>query len=110
MVRVPGSSGDSGFPRESLSEEVKIKTERGIEVPAAEGSSQTREYEGSPDRQSFGRGFDDKNRKEEDRSHDLEENTNSLLKLLRGPPWIALQSSIRRMKVLGESPNDFHLY
>ena len=74
MVRVPGSFGDSGFHRESLSEKVKINTEPGIEAPAAEGMLQTREDEGSPDRRSFGRGFDDKKIKEEDRSHDLEEN------------------------------------
>ena len=73
MVRVPGSSGNSRFHRESLSEEFKIKTKPGIEAPAKEGSSQTREDEGSRDRQRFGRGFDDKKRKEEDRSHDLEE-------------------------------------
>ena len=60
MVRVPGSSGDSGFHRESLSEEVKIKTESGIEVLAKEGFSQTRVDDGSLDRQSFGRGFDNK--------------------------------------------------
>ena len=59
MVRVPGSSGDSGFHRESLSEEVKIKTEPGIEASAKERSSRTCEDERSPDHQSFGRGFDD---------------------------------------------------
>ena len=32
MVHVPGSSGDSGFHRESLSEEVKIKNKSGIEA------------------------------------------------------------------------------
>ena len=54
MVRVPGSSGDPGFHRESLSEEVKIKTEPGIEAPAVKGSPQTREDEGSPDRKVLG--------------------------------------------------------
>ena len=73
MVRVPGSSGDSGFHGESLSEEFKIKTEPGIEAPAKEGSAQTRDNEGSPDHQLFGRDFDDKKIKEEDRSHDLDE-------------------------------------
>ena len=60
MVRVPESFGELGFHRESLSEEVNIKTEPGIEAQAEEGSSQTREDEGSPDLQSFWRGFDDK--------------------------------------------------
>ena len=73
MVRVPGSSGDSGFHRESLSEEVKIKTEPGIEASAKERSSRTCEDERSPDHQSFGRGFDDEKIKEEDRLDDLEE-------------------------------------
>ena len=53
--------------------EVKIKTEHGIEAPAKEGTSQTRENEGSLDRQSFGRRFDDKKFSEEDRLNDLEE-------------------------------------
>ena len=43
MVHVPGSSGDSAFHRESLREEVKIRTELGIEAPVAEGSAQMRE-------------------------------------------------------------------
>ena len=90
MVRMPGSSSDSVFHRESLSEEVNIKTEPVIEAPAAEVSSQTREDEGSPDRQSFGRVFDEKKIKKEDRLHDLEEKPNSLLKPLRGLPLIAL--------------------
>ena len=75
MVRVPGSSGDSGFQCESLSEEVKIKPESGIEAPAKEASSQMCEDEGSQDRPSCGRGFKAKKSKEEDRSHNLEENT-----------------------------------
>jgi len=41
MVRVPGSSGDSGFHRESTDEEVKIKEEPKIEVTTAEGSPST---------------------------------------------------------------------
>ena len=74
MVRVPGSSGDLGFYREPLSEKVNIKTIPRIEAPAAEGSSQTREDEGFPISSKFWEGFDDEKRKEEDRSHDLEEN------------------------------------
>ena len=72
MVRVPEPSGDSEFYFESLREEVKIKNEPGIETTAKEGSSQTREEEGSSDRQSFRRGFNDKNIKEKDRLHDME--------------------------------------
>ena len=71
MVRLPGYSGVSEFHRESLIEEDKIKTEPGIKAPAAEVSSQTCEDEGSLDRQSFGRGFNDK--KKTDRSHEMEE-------------------------------------
>ena len=40
MVRVPGSSGDSGIHRESLSEDVKLKTEPGMEVPKSKESPQ----------------------------------------------------------------------
>ena len=74
MVGEPGSLSDSGFHRGSLSKDVKIKTEPGIEALLKEGLTQTCENEGSTDRQSFGRGFGDKKIKEEDRSHGLEEN------------------------------------
>ncbi|CAI5725006.1 unnamed protein product [Peronospora effusa] len=73
MVRVPGSSGDSGFHRESLREAVKVKIEPGIEASAAKGSPQTCEEKRSPDHQRFGRGADEQKTKEEDRSLDLEE-------------------------------------
>uniref|UniRef100_A0AAV1T7L1 Uncharacterized protein n=1 Tax=Peronospora matthiolae TaxID=2874970 RepID=A0AAV1T7L1_9STRA len=32
VVRVPGSSGDSGFHREALSEDEKVKIEPGMEA------------------------------------------------------------------------------
>uniref|UniRef100_A0AAV1UTH5 Uncharacterized protein n=1 Tax=Peronospora matthiolae TaxID=2874970 RepID=A0AAV1UTH5_9STRA len=63
MVRMPRSSGGSGFYRESLSEEAKINAETGIEASEKERSWQTHEDKGSPDRQSFGKGFDDKKKK-----------------------------------------------
>ena len=73
MVRVPGSSGDSVFHRESPREDVSIKFGHGIEVLKAEISPQKREFGRSPDNQSFGMDFDDKKIKEEDRAIDLEE-------------------------------------
>ena len=103
MVRVPGSSSDSGLYRESLSEAVKIKTEPGIEAPAKKRSSQTREDEGSSDRQSFGRGFDDKKIMRKIGCTIWKKTPNSLLRFLRGPPRIALQTTICKIKLLGES-------
>ena len=47
MVRVLGSSDDSGFNREPLGEYVKIKTEPGIEASEADRSPQTCEMKGS---------------------------------------------------------------
>uniref|UniRef100_A0AAV1T2R3 Uncharacterized protein n=1 Tax=Peronospora matthiolae TaxID=2874970 RepID=A0AAV1T2R3_9STRA len=44
VVRVPGSSGDSGFHRESLSEDEKVKIEPGMEADEAEGSPRTRDF------------------------------------------------------------------
>ena len=38
MVRVPGSSGDSGFYRESLSKDEKVKVEPGMDAYESEGS------------------------------------------------------------------------
>ena len=74
MVRVPGSSGASGFHRESLGEDdVNIKADHGMEVSAAEGSPPTQENYRSPDRQGTGRGPDEFVIKEEDRSTHLEE-------------------------------------
>ena len=79
-----------------------MKTETGIEASAKERSSQTCEDEGSLDQQSFGRGFDDKKTKEEDRSLDLEEKPQPLLRSLRVPPRIILQSM---HDPLGENPS-----
>jgi hypothetical protein len=56
MVRVPGSSGDSVFHRESTEEDVKVKLEPGIEASAEDGSPLTLlDEEGSADRPSAGR-------------------------------------------------------
>ena len=55
MVRVFGSSGDLVFHRESLSEDVKNKTEPGMKASKANKSPQTRESERFPVHQSSGR-------------------------------------------------------
>ncbi|KAE9282579.1 hypothetical protein PF008_g27612 [Phytophthora fragariae] len=55
MVRVPGSSGDSGFHRESQ-DEVKVKIEQGDQASSDLGSTTTTLNEARPaDRQSAGR-------------------------------------------------------
>uniref|UniRef100_A0AAV1UY15 Uncharacterized protein n=1 Tax=Peronospora matthiolae TaxID=2874970 RepID=A0AAV1UY15_9STRA len=100
MLRVPGSSGDSRFHRESRDEDVKIKTEPGIGASAEYGSPQTREEKGCQDHPSFGRGFDDKKVKEEDHQADLEEKPQTPPRSLRGPPRIVLQSTICQMEIL----------
>ena len=73
MASLPGSSGDSAVHRESLEEDVKIKTEPGIKSSESEGSPQKREMKGSSGYQSFGRVSDNKEMKEEGRSLDLED-------------------------------------
>ncbi|KAE9274615.1 hypothetical protein PF008_g29549 [Phytophthora fragariae] len=71
MVRVPGSSGDSGFHRESQ-EDVKIKVEPGIGAPTeGESPSSHLKSEGYTDRQSAGRSSDEV--QEEGSAMDLEE-------------------------------------
>ncbi|KAE9065891.1 hypothetical protein PF007_g28688 [Phytophthora fragariae] len=71
MVRVPGSSGDSGFHRESQ-EEVKVKIEQGDQASSDLGSTTTPLNEARPaDRQSAGRNSIDG--KEADPDPDLED-------------------------------------
>ena len=101
MVRVPGSSGDSGFHRESLGEDVRIKIEPGIEESAKEITPRTREDEGSPHQLCFGRGFDEKKTKEEDRSIYPEEK-------LQPPPEVPSGTTADRSAKhypLGENPS-----
>ena len=64
---------NQGFHRESLIEDVKIKTEPGMEPSEAKGSPQPSDVKRSPDYQGLERGFDDEKFKEEDRSLDLED-------------------------------------
>ncbi|GMF55676.1 unnamed protein product [Phytophthora fragariaefolia] len=72
MVRVPGSSGDSEFYRESNQEDVEIKLEPGIDAPAVSGLPQTQlREEGSTEGQSTGRSSD--RVKEEGLATDLED-------------------------------------
>ncbi|GMG16074.1 unnamed protein product [Phytophthora fragariaefolia] len=74
MVRVPGSSGDSGLHRESTNQEdTKVKAGPEIEASTeAESSSTPLNEAGFADRHSAGRSSDDV-KKEEDSAMDLEE-------------------------------------
>ena len=53
-MRVLEPSGDSGFDRESLSDDVKIKTEFGMEASKAKELPLTRESEIFPVYHSYG--------------------------------------------------------
>ncbi|OWY99441.1 hypothetical protein PHMEG_00029554, partial [Phytophthora megakarya] len=73
MVRVPGSSGDSGFHRESQ-EDVKIKEEYGEEVPTNAGSTEAAlNTARSTDQRSLERISTDRHEADLDQDPDLEE-------------------------------------
>ncbi|OWZ23790.1 hypothetical protein PHMEG_0001287 [Phytophthora megakarya] len=72
MVRVPGSSGDSGFHRESQ-EDVQVKIEQGIKMSSDPGLPTTSLNARSADRQSTRRNAVDGNEDDLDPDPDLEE-------------------------------------
>ncbi|OWY98665.1 hypothetical protein PHMEG_00030515 [Phytophthora megakarya] len=73
MVRVPGSSGDSGFHRESQ-EDVKIKEEYREEVPTNAGSTEASlNTARSTDQRSLERISADRHEADLDQDPDLEE-------------------------------------
>ncbi|OWZ13696.1 hypothetical protein PHMEG_00012923 [Phytophthora megakarya] len=72
MVRVPGSSGDSGFHRESQ-EEVQVKTEQGNEASSDARSTTTSLNARCADRQSAGKYSVDGSEADLDPDPDLEE-------------------------------------
>ncbi|KAE8960292.1 hypothetical protein PF011_g30147 [Phytophthora fragariae] len=89
MVRVPGSSGDSGFHRESQ-EEVKVKIEQGDQASSDLGSTTTPLNEARPaDRQSAGRNSIDG--KETDPDPDLEDKPQPPPQVPSGTP-VSLES------------------
>ncbi|KAE9020853.1 hypothetical protein PR002_g12426 [Phytophthora rubi] len=92
MVRVPGSSGDSGFHHESQ-EEVKVKIEQGDQASSDLGSTTTPLNEARPtDRQSAGRSSIDG--KEADPDPDLEDKPQSPPQVPSGPvpaKWTSLK-------------------
>ncbi|KAK1941560.1 hypothetical protein P3T76_007426 [Phytophthora citrophthora] len=73
MVRVPGSSGEVGYHRESQ-EDVKGKEEQGEEVPTNVGSTEAPlKTERSTDQQSSGRISTGRHEADLDQDPDLEE-------------------------------------
>ncbi|OWZ04394.1 hypothetical protein PHMEG_00023714 [Phytophthora megakarya] len=72
MVRVPGSSGDSGFHRESQ-EEIQVKTEQGNEMSSDARSTTVSLNARSTDRQSGRRNSVDGSKADLDPDPDLEE-------------------------------------
>lgn len=56
MVRMPGSSGDAGFHRESQEDDkTTVKNERGTTKTLEPGSPVIKKEKGSEDRQTLGR-------------------------------------------------------
>ncbi|KAE8998049.1 hypothetical protein PR001_g19424 [Phytophthora rubi] len=89
MVRVPGSSGDSGFHRESQ-EEVKVKIEQEDQASSDLGSTTTTLNKARPaDRQSAGRKSIDG--KEADPDPDLEDKPQPPSQVTSGTP-VGLES------------------
>ena len=66
MVRTPEFSDDSGFHREFLKKDIKVKVEPRIGAPVEDGSPQMCEGERIPDFMSFGMDFDEESIKDQD--------------------------------------------
>ena len=101
MVLVPGSSGDSRFHRESLSEDVKIKTEPGMETSKANESLQTHKSERYLVYQSSGRVSSDKKIEEENRSLNLGKS----LRLPPEVPSISIADCVTKHDTQSENPS-----
>ena len=100
MVRVPGSSGDSGFHRESPSQEVKIKIEPGME--AFEERDRLRRVMLKDPRiiRVLGGALMTRKLKRKIDQSIWKINLDPLLGSLWGPPRIVLQNTIRWVKTL----------